>query len=387
MVPASKMWRGAAVNEPTTRRSHSRWVLLLAVSVAAVRPLLSLPIETLVKSADAIVIGSVQTRLESASGVSFELTVETVISGDLPSLVRIDHKWGSAGPDGAPETVNVGLRGLWFLKRDSASGPWDVLRARAIGQNLFSGLVYPLPGTAAISSLAGSTGASELSESILLALIQSAAATSGQQSPGFVLDALGASDSPNIRSALRGLLGASSGRAKGVGMTALLVRSDDSAVAALSSEWPSLADAPESVEVVQALRSYFRSVTPQAIGSLVQLAQLSSMPAGVQQAAVWALRSIHTQETLPFLASLLDSSDSSLKLAGAIGIAAFANGCPMQSPSNMASMAFLSCPGSRFSNADTKRNFLFNGSTPEEEAAKEAYWKSWWQSNQAALLR
>ncbi len=144
----------------------------------------------------------------------------------------------------------------------------------------------------------------------------------------------------------------------------------------------------ESVDVVAALMSSFRSTTSVGVSSLSWLAQSATAPAPVRQAAVWALKSIHTQSTLPFLASLLDSSDNSLKLAGAIGIAAFVNGCPVQGPWNMASLAFLNnCTGSPWATADTKANFIFAASTSDDEAAHEAYWKTWWLSNQASLAQ
>ncbi len=341
------------------------------------------PLQNLVTSADAIVVGDVQSRIESGSNTSFQLNVQRVLTGSPPSVVPISHDWGTTGSLSVPEAVAFQAYGIWFLKHNPVSGSWDVLRAQAKGKNLFASLYYPL-SPAAATSITVQGPPNTVVEPLAMALIQSAVNASG--SPEFVLDALGSTDSPAVRTALRDLLANGSSRSRAVAMAALLVRGDDGAAASLESVWPTISGVAEVADVVAALRDYYRSTTSQGIGALIGIAQSAAVPAAVRQAAVWALKSIHTQGTLPFLASLLDSDDGSLRLAGAIGIAAFVNGCPAQGPSNMPSLAFLKCAGTQWATAETKAHFIFKASTPADEAAQEAFWKTWWLANQAAIV-
>ena len=92
-----------------------------------------------------------------------------------------------------------------------------------------------------------------------------------------------------------------------------------------------------------------------------------------------ALAAIHTRETLPFLATLLTSSDSEERMKGVFGLSSFANGCPSQTPANVASMGYL-----QFSNPSPYRtpatiaNFGFLSAPTVQEGQLVSFWLSWW---------
>jgi hypothetical protein len=65
------------------------------------------------------------------------------------------------------------------------------------------------------------------------------------------------------------------------------------------------------------LTSRPRDPTPSSVQQLIELASLSPE---MREAVVHAVSSIHTKESLPFLASLLTSADASERARGVFGL-------------------------------------------------------------------
>jgi hypothetical protein len=64
------------------------------------------------------------------------------------------------------------------------------------------------------------------------------------------------------------------------------------------------------------------------------------------------------------------------------GLAAFANGCPMQTRDNVVIMAYLQCKQSGpYATAETMANFGFRPGTPEQQAPLVTYWQNWWNNH------
>jgi hypothetical protein len=128
------------------------------------------------------------------------------------------------------------------------------------------------------------------------------------------------------------------------------------------------------------VRSGLRDPSPASINQLVQLASLSPER---REAAIHAISSIHTREFLPFLASLLTSSDPKEQARGVFGLSSFANVCPAETPANVVSMAYLQCANNGpYSTADTASNFATPGALGSQVVS---FWINWWNQNQAAL--
>jgi hypothetical protein len=128
------------------------------------------------------------------------------------------------------------------------------------------------------------------------------------------------------------------------------------------------------------VRSGLRDPSPASINQLVQLASLSPE---MREAAIHAISSIHSQAALPFLASLLTSSDPKEQARGVFGLSSFVNVCPAETPANVVSMAYIQCANNGpYSTADTASNFATPGALSSQVVS---FWINWWNQNQAAL--
>jgi hypothetical protein len=145
---------------------------------------------------------------------------------------------------------------------------------------------------------------------------------------------------------------------------------------------PSLKNDPDEALVVSALRNSWRDPTPASIHQLVSFVAGFPTDSDIRAAAVRALAAIHTRATLPFLASLLSSANATEQERVVYGLSAFANGCPMQTPANAASMAYLDCdaPGP-YKTTQTTANFAFRAGTPDQEAPFISFWQAWWNDH------
>jgi HEAT repeat protein len=152
--------------------------------------------------------------------------------------------------------------------------------------------------------------------------------------------------------------------------------------------WPSIRHDASKSFVIWALRNSFRDNTPVSVLQLAALANESLSSPDLRAAAVVALKAIHTQESLPFLASLLSSSDVSERVNAVIGLSSFANGCPMQTPQNVASMDYIQFKNpSPYRTAQTEAAFAFGPLDNERESELVAFWTDWWNQNKVAILK
>jgi hypothetical protein len=161
---------------------------------------------------------------------------------------------------------------------------------------------------------------------------------------------------------------------------AALIPVQPSAIASVSGLWPSISSNPHRFDLVFAIRESFRNPSSASIDMLVQLASLSPE---MREAAVHAISSIHTRTSLPFLASLLTSADPQEQARGVFGLSSFANVCPVQTPANVVSMAYLQCANNGpYTTADTIANFASPG-VPNNQVV--SFWINWWKQKQSVL--
>jgi hypothetical protein len=95
-----------------------------------------------------------------------------------------------------------------------------------------------------------------------------------------------------------------------------------------------------------------------AVGALGRIASDANMQACVAE----ALDRIHTRDTLPFLAQLLDSSDPKAREYAIGGMSRFVDNLPIQTPSNILNGKSLVPQGpAPYRTADTDRHSLSRG--------------------------
>ncbi len=165
-------------------------------------------------------------------------------------------------------------------------------------------------------------------------------------------------------------------------MTGLLEANAPGAVARLSQLWPAIGGDRNKRFVLSALADSFRDTTPASIQQLGALLDATSTTPDLRGAAINALAAIHTRATLPFLAALLASSDSSEQMKAVIGLSSFANGCASQTPANVKTLTYAMIPQSApYQTKDTVANFAFQSVPPEREAQLVAFWTAWWAAH------
>jgi hypothetical protein len=325
-----------------------------------------------------VAVGTLTSRNETATNVSFNLSIQRVLKGSAPGTVNVSHNWTRGGLlIGAPPTITVTYVsvGIWCLQPPGASADWGVQPING-PDGLFVSMSWPAVATlpaayqaqvqnapladTLLFELAAGVEADGFNPAIAIGAAQGAQSSSLQ----FVANRFAASSNPEFQ--IAGLAG--------------LITVQPSAIGSVSGIWPSISSSPRRFDLLFAIRESFRDPSPASINALVQLASLSPE---MREAAIHAISSIHSQASLPFLASLLTGSDPKEQARGVFGFSSFANVCPAETPANVVSMAYLQCANNGpYSTAETIANFTSPG-TPGSQVVQ--FWINWWNQNQAAL--
>jgi len=332
-------------------------------------------VSDLATRASAIVVGTVASRVEATDGISFDIQVERVLSGNVAgAIVHVKHA-GGTGPAGAIGTVNKAFHGVWFLV-PGASGQSEVLRATS--SPFFDGLFFPAP-TGPPSGVYAYAPSTVLADG--LAFEVAAGIEAGGGGPVDLLEALGSTDTPAVRSILNQYVSSAKPGFQAVGIAGLLARSAPGSVATLTGLWPSISGDRRAHFAASALKAQWRDPTPSAVQEVGAMMVSSSSSSELRDASVRALAAVHTKEALPYLVGLLTSSDHAERAQGVFGLSSFANGCAMQTNDNVTSMSYLRCnQPSAYRTQSTMANFAF-GLPAAKESATIGFWQSWWNAH------
>jgi hypothetical protein len=139
--------------------------------------------------------------------------------------------------------------------------------------------------------------------------------------------------------------------------------------------------------VAARLLSSFRSTDPDVIAALGVVANDPDAHPSLQAAAAMALRAVHTRETLPYLALLLDTPDLARQIDGVFGLSGFANGFDIQTPGNTASMGWLNnSRPTAYTTVETMDHLLLSFTTDSVKRDEMvSFWKAWWVLNRQQL--
>ncbi len=349
---------------------------------ASVLCVLGSSVEELATKADAIIIGTVTTRTESQGSVSFDIVPERILKGPAAFNGRVLHSW-SGKLRGRAQTIDITLRGIWFLVRSSAP-EWELLTARPQWHGMIPSLYFPVGILSADYRYQAGSPLLDVLTFEVAAGLESAGESSGSQAG--ILIALGDSKALSTQTVLNHLVNSPTPGSQLVGLAGVLSRGQRGSIAELSRRWPVIGNDANRQLVINAVRDSFRDTSPDNVQQLATLAGATSTPTDLKDAAVHALASIHTKEALPLLAGLLSSTDPEERMKGVSGLAAFANGCPQQTPGNVASMEYLQFRNlSPFRTVETMANFAFRRGPEEQETRLVSYWLNWWNLNKASV--
>jgi hypothetical protein len=346
------------------------------------------------QTADLIVVGSASADISvGATTTAFPLQVTRVIKGDSAIAGKsISVTWAS--PSGlltsvaAPRGAHIGFSGtgLWFLQR--SSNDWLLLPVMGGGIS-FDETYFPVPpGPIAIAYTYGSTTA--LSDKVASEL---AAAVEADHPASLSLDSLSRTletlGSPVVQVLYLRMSASAKTQQRILGLSGLLRGGSASALTSAAAGASMFEGFPrENGILLESIRYNFRPTDANSITALGRAAVDSTNPSlSFREAAAHALASIHTVETLPHLATLLDDPDAKLRMEAIGGIGSFANGLQVQTTANTPSLASLQLPTSApYKTADTVANFAQGAQAiSRDEAAYLVFWKNWWTSNRASL--
>jgi hypothetical protein len=327
--------------------------------------------------ADVIVAGEIVSGQQSGStSAVFSLKVVRVIKGALQagSVVNVGcqvSNWASEG--GYP-----GEFGLWFLS-ETAGGQFELIPVMQ-GARYFSRTFLPLlrdhapdnsnpqPATpndsVAIEIATAMQHAADLQSWQLDDLARALFEVRNGAAVPVLYAKLAANANPEIQ--FFGLSGMVEMNNNASALAQLVANAGTIPTLSLLREYPLAAIAS------------IHDTTPATISALGQLAT-SSGPS-VQASAAQSLSNIHTLETLPSLAGLLDATDPKIQALAMRGFSSFVDNLPVFRASMVPSQSYRVPQGpTPYKTPDTARYDLSVGQVdPSREAIYVQFWKNWW---------
>ena len=356
---------------------HLRFAASALFALAAAVGAQGFPLDVLASQADAIVIASVTQTVVGSGQVSYILDIARTFKGNLqPSTITVIH---SSVANMQIASLAPGPVGIWFLTQ-TTSGTWDVLVSNPSGGHLPNGLFLP----ATTAKPAGPFAYGPTTPMVDALVYEVAAGIQNTPSdPVIMKGAVDRMNTPAVEVVRSAYLASPDPGFKCFGLVLSLERGLPVVTQQLSQVWDQISGDRHAFWVIQALRDSWRDPTPAAVTEMASFAGTAPLGSPIRAAAIRALAAVHTQETLPFLASLLSSSDSGEQERAIYGVSAFANGCPIQTNANSMSMTYLTqCNhSSTYSTPETWAHFAFGPRSADRMPAFAQFWQGWWSNH------
>lgn len=145
-------------------------------------------------------------------------------------------------------------------------------------------------------------------------------------------------------------------------------------------------ESPLVASLVRSMHSY-ESPDLQGIRALETLVRKGGEVPGLSVQAARTLMEIHTLDTLPFFAELLDSTDPALRGAAVNAFGLFANGYRIGFPDLPHAPLILTPQERMLRNGPGVDTHFVVGANPDRlDPSYAAFWKQWWSEHRAALL-
>lgn len=341
------------------------------------------------QNADVIVVGTASGTVQTSSS-GFFLQVGRVIKGDtslVGSVVTVTINNGTANAAAAGTPSAASGTGLWFLQR--LANNWVLLPVTQ-GSVPFNLTFFPTSAAPILSTYAYGPSAmlSDKVASEVCAAIEAAGGTFPMQFVQLHNGLLDQLNSSVVTRYYQRMSNSASVQQQILGLSGLIRSGSDAALATVAQARSGFAAYPvENGILLQSIRDYFRAADANSITTLGQAAVDSTTPTALREADAHALAAIHTTGTLPYLATLLGDSDSNLQVEAVGGMAAFANGLPIQTMATVASLAYLQFPpNAPYRTPETMANFAMGPrAIQQKQASYVAYWKQWWSQQRSSL--
>lgn len=324
--------------------------------------------------ADAVVVAGVQSGQQTGSSLSLALSVTRTIKGDISAGATLTVSGVCA------ESINrdlAGKYGMFFLRGTNADR-WTLLPV--VNGYGFEGAYYPLSPTAFAPATTTNAGRDTVDDQIARELAAGTAAPAGSYMLLVTENTLfTAPDTSVTRGLFQSLRTNPNPELRFVALARLMKAGDLSALAEVAASIDLVPNLIARVFVAQAVLGE-RNSGAAAVTHLGEIAKSADM--SLQQSAADALMRLHTQETLPLLADLLNSDFPRSRELAMAGLSRFVENLPPETEFDATSGKSVMPQGSvPYRSAETDRYSLSTrslSSATEPEAAFLQFWKSWW---------
>jgi hypothetical protein len=332
--------------------------------------------DRLAGDADAVVIGETLSGVQTGNSVALVLSVIRAIKGDLAAGATLDV----TGRVKLSLTGDLQSKhyGLWFLKR--AGDHWAFIPVFPNCPTLNLGCFVPFssttsPGTVGTASLPATTG-DRVALELVAALEQGYTSRSQLDTLARAFNGLGRR--PFVSGLCRILRANPDPELRFIGLTGMLGGPDETSALAEIADNVNLIPKLKASAVLVPTLCGIRSTDPAAV---LSLGRLSADPY-TKRCAAMSLDFIHTRETLPFLARLLDSTDPKAREYAIQGLSRFVENLPIAEANDQITGKSHRPQGpTPYRTAETDRYSLANRwLRSDSETEYLRFWKSWWAS-------
>ncbi len=370
------------------QRKGSEIFAILALGILATDasggPAAFRPLTALVKEADAIVVGRATNVTPTPVGLFATIKTLRVLKGEIAEGEQVQARWSSSSSlvsaHGPTEVV-----GAWFLKWGN-SGQWQII-SPVVGDVPFSMTYLSVASRPPGGVLSIQSDMNPLEK--LVCEVASTIQSTGGKSQLATFVASGAFDdvtSAVVRKAWAELAASPDPLLRVLGLQALIRAGDTSGIVRLRADANALNEIVKQPLVAASLCDV-RNPQDAAVVALGNLTK-AGLPAQVRRCAAYSLRAMHTPNTLPILAALLDADAVDLRYEGVLGLASFANALPTQTRTNLASMEFTQPTiKSPFTTEDTLQHSPTEPEFRQDEMKYVNFWRAWWAVHQSQLSR
>ncbi len=336
------------------------------------------PLSTLTAKADAIIVAQVVDGSVSSGRIAVNLNVLRVLKGTIQPRagITVDTLAAPVGPQkSGPLEKDTGI----FFLNASPNGAWTLIPPISGYLLEFRSTFILLPPASIALSLPLGVTASALDKVI-------AEATAAVQSPltltSIAIDLAAEyrrNPSPAMKLLFAQLRSHPNNRLRVAGLRAGLSDGDEKILRDVQAE---LAKLPPflSASIMEEIQNHFTSTKPEAVAQLGRLTNSSATVPRLRLASAIALARVHTNDSVPYLASLLDDSDPQLRATAVGGLAKFAN--------NVAVDGHHPQPGDwKYRTDETIRNSAMDERVIRQNPAILSFWKGWWSEHRTEVAQ
>jgi len=349
------------------------------------------PVEELVNRAELIVAGQlVSGRMSNAGGpASLTIKVDRLIAGDVQPGTLVNATWTTPPPQMMPPYIESHALpkecGLWFFAR-SSSGSWSLVPAMEgsgpVEEVFFPqrcGAPGPVPSdrknTAILDDVIQEIGAA----------VESWDAKHHRFGPSFFA-AVRDLDSDTVTNLFEHFASSSSPNLRSFGLAGLIERGHAEALVKYENELGELAEASHAGMIVESIELFYRNPNREGVDALGRLATAHKEIPSLVRAATHALRVMHTEPSLKYLAQLLDSEEPLVRYDAMAGLASFANAGHVPPGEKLRSAGQQTAvTRGPLTTDETLANFPTVARFAQDEVEYVSFWKGWWLQHRAEL--